>query len=87
MISSSALDSYAFYEENHRELMFETFAPELGGRRDIKLLIDKVLKLKASEFTTRLVPAIPTNYFNRFIWTATIEGQLQIILNVKRTSH
>lgn len=74
-MSGSALNPYAFYEHNHRELMFKTFAPELGGTRNMTLLIDKVLKLDASELVTRLIPALPLNYNLKYIWTGTVEGK------------
>ena len=76
MMSSSALNHYAFYEENHRELMFKTFAPELGGTKNMTFLIEEVLKLDASELVDRLIPSLPWNYQPRYIWTATIEGYL-----------
>lgn len=75
VISGSAYNLWAINAENHREVMFKTFESELGGQKNVTLLINKVLKLNATEILTRLPFADVEGLSVTYTFAATIESK------------
>lgn len=80
-MSGTLLAYFASFEEkNHRRIMFEKFATELGGKNDIKTMKEKVFKLKAEILIEKLPALISMNGPFGIIWTPCVEGFLTLIL-------